>query len=164
MSYTTNTTWTETRSRREIVTQLDRWNNDDWNAVGEYDFPVPEKLGSADATVRFELRGTTITVACSSQTTYRQNLRCVAFAVEAMRMNEKRGIADTLQKAYLQLAAPPQQRDPYEVLGARPDTDLADIEALYKSKARRLHPDTGGDADAMRELNEAWQAVKEAAS
>lgn len=165
MTYTTNTNWTEARSRREIVMQLDRWKNDDWNAIGEYDFPVPEKVGSADATVRFELRGTTITVACSSQATYKQNLRCVAFAIEAMRMNEKRGIADTLAKAYLQLAAPAQQRDPYEVLGVRPDTELADIKAMYLAKAKRLHSDVGGkDDEAMKELNESWQAIQKGAA
>lgn len=164
MTYTTNTTWTEARSRWEIIEQFNRWNNDDWKAIGEHDFPVPEKVGSAEATVRFELRGTTITVSCSSQVTYRQNLRCVAFAVEAMRMNEKRGIADTLAKAYLQLGAPQQKRDPYEVLGVRPDTPLDDIKAMYLVKAKRLHGDVGGDDEAMKEVNEAWEEIQQNAS
>lgn len=161
MTYTNTTTWTEERSRREIVTQLDRWDWDHPGLIGARDFPVPEKVGSADATVRFELRGIAITVSCSSQLSYRQNLRCVAFAIEAMRMNEKRGIADTLAKAYLQLAAPAQKRDPYEVLGVRPDTPLDDIKAMYLVKAKRLHGDVGGDDEAMKEVNEAWAAIQE---
>ncbi len=76
-------------------------------------------------------------------------------------MNEKRGIADTLAKAYLQLAAPAQKRDPYEVLGVRPDTPLDDIKAMYLVKAKRLHSDVGGEDDAMKEVNEAWAEIQE---
>lgn len=32
--------------------------------------------------------------------------------------------------------------------------------ALYRTKARRLHPDAGGSAEAFRELQEAYEAVK----
>lgn len=62
--------------------------------------------------------------------------------------------------AYLQLPAPPKTRDPYEVLGARPDTALEDIEAMFRIKAKRLHPDVGGSGDEMKELNEAWERIK----
>ena len=164
MSYATRTNWTEARSRREIVTQLTRWNDDNrYSAavIGKYDFPVPEEVGSANATVRFELRGQRITVACDSQGTYQQNLRCVVFAVESMRMNEKRGIADTLAKAYLQLAAPPQHRDPYEILGLRPDADMEAVEAIYRHLARTRHPEAGGTEEAMKELNDARDRIRE---
>lgn len=159
MTYRTNTTWTEARCRREIVTQLDRWNNDDWECIGSYDFPVPAEVGSAEATVRFELRGTPVTVTCRSQSTYRDNLRCVAFAVEAMRMNEKRGIADTLAKAYLQLEAPATARDPYEVLGVRPDAPAATVDAVFRALAKARHPDHGGSVEAMKELNDAYERI-----
>ena len=160
MTYTTNTTWTEARSRREIVAQLAQWNRDDCDAIGEHDFPQPEKTGDPEATVRFELRGQQVVVACSSQLAYRQNLRCVGMAVEAMRMNEKRGIADTLAKVYLALTAPPEKRDPFEVLGVRPDADMEDIEAVYQNRAKRLHPDKGGDVAKMAELNEAIEEIR----
>ena len=163
MSYTTNTNWTEAKCRREIVTQLDRWNHDDWNAVGDkYDFPVPQEVGGLIATLRFELRGVSIVVSCDSQPTYRQNLRCVAFAVEAMRMNEKRGIADTIRKAYLQLEAPAEQRDPYEVLGIRPDADEMIVEAAYLSMSKKgeyRHPDLGGSEAKSKELNDAYERI-----
>lgn len=163
MIYTINTNWTEAKSRREIVTQLDRWNNDDWNAVGErYDFPVPQEVGGNMATLRFELRGVSVVVSCDSQLTYRQNLRCVAFAIESMRMNEKRGIADTIRKAYLQLDAPPEQRDPYEILGIRPDADPMIVEAAYKSMSKKgeyRHPDLGGSDEKSQELNDAYERI-----
>lgn len=160
MSYTTTTTFTEARSRREIQRQLDRWNNDSWDCIGATDYPVPKQIGASEATVRFELRGVGITITCNSQLTYRQNLRCVAFAVEAMRMNEKRGIADTLAKAYLQLEAPAVARDPYEVLGVRPDAPMMIIEAAYRVLAKERHPDHGGSAEAMKELNDGYERIK----
>ena len=162
MSYSTNTNWTEARCRRFIVTQLDRWNKEDWSAVGDYDFPVPEQVGGVEATVRFNLRGRAIVVSCDSQLTYGKNLRCVAFAIESMRMNEKRGIADTLARAYLQLEAPKETRDPYEVLGVRPDAEQEWIAAAYKVLAKKYHSDTGGEhADDAKfaELSEAYEKV-----
>ena len=160
MSYQTNTNWTEARCRKEVLTQFDRWNRDDWDVIGKHDFPVPTEIGGEQATVRFELRGTNITIQCSSQTTYRQNLRCVAFAVEAMRMNEKRGIADTMRKAYLQLEAPKEQRDPYAVLGVRPDASEVIVDAAYKAEANIRHPDKGGTKELMQELNDARERIR----
>ena len=164
MKYRTHTTWTEARSRQEVVEQLTRWGNDDPRCIGAYDFPVAPSVGSAEATVRFDLRGQPVVVSCRSQPSFRQNLRCVAFAVESMRMNEKRGIADTLAKAYVMIEAPREQRDPYEVLGVRPDADPADIEAVYRSKARRMHPEAGGSEEAMKELNNAFAEIRNRAS
>lgn len=161
--YNVTTSYTEARSRREILVQLERWERDDKGDVliiGDYDFPVPQDIGGTEAILRFELRGQRITIACKSQSTYRQNLRCVGFAIEAMRMNEKRGIADTLAKAYMQLPAAKVKRDPYEVLGVRKDTPIDDIKDMYKIKAKRLHTDKGGNDEAMAELNEAWEEIQ----
>ena len=164
MTYTMNTTWPPERSRSEIRRQLERW---DWDAPGAVDLDTIDfpKGGREDTAgrVHFTLRGTTIKIECESQGTYKQNIRCVSYAVESMRMNEKRGIADTMRKAYLMLEAPKEVRDPYEVLGVRPDTPIDDIEAMYKVKARRLHSDVGGDDKAMMELNIAWETIQERA-
>lgn len=89
------------------------------------------------------------------------NLRVLYLAVEAIRLNEVRGIGDVVREAYLQLAAPARERDPWEVLGIRSDTPLEDAEAMYRIKAKRLHPDTGnGDEAGMRELNNAMDRIR----
>jgi hypothetical protein len=80
-----------------------------------------------------------------------------------MRLNELRGVANLLREAYLQLPGPatlPAERDPYEVMGVRPDTPLADIEAMYRIVARRIHPDRGGSEAAMKEVNHAWEVIQ----
>lgn len=56
-------------------------------------------------------------------------------------------------------------RDPYEVLGIPPTASIRSIRAAYVARARRLHPDVVGPRglDGMRELNEAWAVLKDAA-
>jgi len=159
--YSMNTKKTAAQTRRDIVEQFERWNpRYGASLIESYDFPQPSKIGGGEAQVRFVLRGLPITVACSSQYGYDDNLRCCLYAIESMRLNEKRGIADTMRNAYAQLAAPKAARDPYEVLGVRPDTDMEIIEAAYKAAAKKAHPDTGGTTEAMQEVNDALERIK----
>ncbi len=88
------------------------------------------------------------------------NLRVLYLAVEAMRLNEKRGIADVIESAYVQIAAPKQERDPYEVLGIVPGSPLAVAEAVYKARIKSAHPDAGGTTEATRELNDAIEKIR----
>lgn len=92
------------------------------------------------------------------------NLRVLYLAVEAVRLNEARGIADVVESAYLQLAAPPKRRDPYEVLGIRPDAPLAVAEAAWKALIRKAHPDAGGSAEQVKELNQAIEEIRNQAA
>src|SRR5947209_10255232 len=88
------------------------------------------------------------------------NLRVLYLAVEAMRMNEKRGISDVIESAYLQLAAPAQAIDPYELLEIRPDASLEVAEAAYKAKVRNEYPDRGGSTEHMKRLNQAIHEIR----
>jgi hypothetical protein len=47
----------------------------------------------------------------------------------------------------------------YEVLGVSPKATVAEVRAAYRAAARDHHPDAGGDADRMRQLNAAWQVL-----
>ena len=87
------------------------------------------------------------------------NLWALAIGLDAIRLNELRGLDDVARQVYMALPAP-KQRDPWQVMGLRSDADAETIEAVYRSKAKRLHPDAGGSAEAFRELQEAYEAVK----
>ena len=58
--------------------------------------------------------------------------------------------------------------DPFAVLGVAPGAPLDEVTASYRELAKRRHPDRGGDAAAMAEINaaydllrsDAWQARK----
>ena len=53
-------------------------------------------------------------------------------------------------------------RNHYEVLGVAPDASAAEVRAAYRAKARDHHPDAGGDAARMRQLNAAWRVLGDA--
>ena len=88
------------------------------------------------------------------------NLWALAIGLDDIRLNEARGLDDVARQVYAMLPAPAKQRDPWEVLGLRSDADNDLIDAAYRAKARKLHPDVGGDAEAFRELTDAYERVK----
>lgn len=50
----------------------------------------------------------------------------------------------------------------YRLLGVSSSAPWEEIERAYRRKAHKHHPDHGGDEDAMRALNEAYQQIKRA--
>ncbi len=54
--------------------------------------------------------------------------------------------------------------DHYEVLGVRPDATPDELRRAYRERARVLHPDAAGDAEAMRRLNDAWRVLRDVRS
>ena len=88
------------------------------------------------------------------------NLRALYLGLESMRMNEVRGIGELVREMYAALPAPKRERDPFEVLGIRPDAPKAIAEASYRELAKTAHPDSGGSNEAMAELNKAIEAVR----
>jgi molecular chaperone DnaJ len=51
-------------------------------------------------------------------------------------------------------------RDLYEILGVGHDAGEDEIKRAYRRKARELHPDTGGDPEAFKELTAAYEVLK----
>lgn len=87
------------------------------------------------------------------------NLWALALGLEQIRLNELRGLDDVARQVYAALPAP-RERDPYEVLGLRSDAPSDVIDAAYRARAKTLHPDHGGTAEQMAELNAAYERVK----
>lgn len=49
--------------------------------------------------------------------------------------------------------------DPFRVLGLEPGASIEDVRAARRRLAKRLHPDRGGDAERMRDVNAAFDAA-----
>jgi len=166
MSYdlTTRKSWAETRA--EFRETFRKWGINDWNIIANL---TPTRAGNyyqredeRSVTLRYTSRGgQDVRLTMAKQARAVDNLRVLWLAVEAMRLNEARGIGEVLREAYAQLPAPANYCDPYEVLGVRPDADMADIDAVYRSRARRAHSDTGGSDEEMKELNAAMERIRE---
>ena len=71
-------------------------------------------------------------------------------AIEILKERIKGGRADT------------EWARPYIVLGVLPGTPLDEIEALYRVKVAKYHPDTGsGDLDAYQDVIHAMGEIRE---
>jgi hypothetical protein len=160
-SLKTKKTWHETN--QELDEQMRLWGIKQW----ETNYPKGARSetwsqNEADRTVKltYNKQGKTVTLVMGKQGRAVDNLRVLYLAVEAMRLNERRGISDVLESAYLQLAAPTQEIDPFELLEIRPDASLEVAEAVYKAKVRNLHPDRGGSTEHMKALNQAIDEIR----
>jgi hypothetical protein len=103
-------------------------------------------------------------IACDKWRTVRENLRAVNLALEALRMLERTGSSEILNRAFTGFAALPPasaaEEDWRAVLKLRGmAVTSADIEESYRELAKEAHPDSGGDHDAMVRLNQARDAA-----
>lgn len=98
------------------------------------------------------------------------NLRVLYLVVEALRLNEARGLAASVADAYRQtypaLPAPASTASAlpasshYATLGVQPGAALVVAEAAYRALAKAAHADAGGSDARMRELNGAIEAIR----
>ena len=56
---------------------------------------------------------------------------------------------------------PSPRIDLYRVLGVTADADMQTIRSGYRHRARRYHPDAGGDERRMMALNKAWGILRD---
>jgi DnaJ-class molecular chaperone len=57
-------------------------------------------------------------------------------------------------------AANPEVARAYTALWLRPGAPLGVVKAAYRALAQQYHPDAGGDALAMRRLNDAYETLR----
>jgi hypothetical protein len=160
-SLTTKKTWHETM--QELEDQMRLWGITQWETTyprGARSDAWSQKEEDRTVKLSYNKNGKTVTLVMGKQNRAVDNLRVLYLAVEAMRLNERRGISDVLESAYLQLAAPAQEVDPYELLEIRPNASLEVAEAAYKAKVRNIHPDRGGSTEHMQTLNKAIEEIR----
>jgi hypothetical protein len=113
------------------------------------------------ACLYFDLKGIPHAMACDTYMTVAQNIAAIAAHLEASRAIERYGVATAAEalQAFAALPPPPDikpKRPWWQVLGVdRSAVDADDVKALFRVKANKAHPDKGGTAEAMAELNNA---------
>ena len=53
------------------------------------------------------------------------------------------------------------KKDYYEVLGIKKGASASEIKKAYRTLAKELHPDKGGDENAFKEVNEAYEVLSD---
>jgi hypothetical protein len=100
-------------------------------------------------------------IAVDSFGTLRENVRAVGLSVEALRSLKRTGATQVLARAAQAfdasraLPASASRRDWRTVLGLGARATVAEVESAYRARARKLHPDVGGNPAEWLELNDA---------
>lgn len=120
----------------------------------------PEDPGAA---VYFDLDGRPHVLACDRWDTVQDNIAAIAAHIEALRGQERWGVADLRQAfaGHAQLPAPGTPPSWWVVLGVTRDAPLEAIARAYRAKAREAHPDTGGDRAEWDRISAAYEQGRE---
>lgn len=102
-------------------------------------------------------------IAVDRYTTPAGNLQAIHHVLEARRTEARHGTLHMVRASFSGLKAlppPTSGRHWSEVLGVSRASSVAVVEAAFKRLAAERHPDRGGSADAMAELNRARDEAK----
>lgn len=110
----------------------------------------------------FELDGKPHLLACDRWDTIPGNIAAIAAHIEALRGQERWGVA-TLHEAFAGHIALPAPEQWWQVLGLTAAAPVDLINRRYRELARKAHPDHGGSEAAMSRLNTARDAGLRAA-
>lgn len=146
------TKWTDTYQQLEKV--MHDLGLDEWSVTGYQD---ARRLGFV--TLRYQDEGRTVEITVTVGGNPESQIRAIWYAMDARRLNIIRGVDDAVAATYLALPAPARERDPWEVLGVRPDAPLEVVRAAYRELAKSAHPDRGGSDERMAELNAALERL-----
>lgn len=91
------------------------------------------------------------------------NLGAVAATIAAMRMIERHGGAEILDRAFTGFVALPAPQQWYHVLGFDDEdkVSLSEAESRYRDLAKKHHPDHGGDAGKFSSITDAINTARE---
>jgi hypothetical protein len=139
-----------------------------WNyRHDQYGFPIETEFAPRNqgVAVYFWLNGRAMVMACDRYERAAANLRSVALAIEAMQQLQRHGGGVMMERAFAGFAALPRPPSCWDVLDIEEGAPRADIERAFRHRAKKVHPDAGGNDHAMAELNAARdQALKEIAA
>ena len=114
--------------------------------------------GDPGVAVYFIHRKTRLCFACDRWDRVADNLWSIARTIEAIRGIERWGTGEMVAAALRGFRALPPPQKPWRMVfgyGSETTPLLADVEKRYREAAGSAHPDRGGDADRMSELNAA---------
>ena len=135
------------------------WTDVRHNRDGSRDRTAKGSTRPADpgAAVTFRLDGRDYELACDRWDSAAGNVAAIAAHIDALRGQERWGVAD-LRQAFAGHIALPAPEPWWTVLGVSRDAPPAVVKAAFRALAKDAHPDQGGDRATWDRLNAAYQA------
>jgi hypothetical protein len=122
-------------------------------------YAVYAKLKDTGIAVYFIRRGKPMCFACDRWDDPKDNLWAICKTIEALRGIERWGASDMLDRVFTGFAAlpppPAVKRDWWEVLEIPKYSTVDEIQSAWRKLAQIHHPDLGGDAKKMADINQA---------
>jgi hypothetical protein len=107
----------------------------------------------------FDLDGKPHVLACDRWNTVADNIAAIAAHIEALRGQERWGVAD-LRQAFAGHVALPAPDPWWGVLGVDRGASIDVITAVYRTKSKTAHPNAGGRRAEWDRLQAAYEAAK----
>jgi hypothetical protein len=107
------------------------------------------------AAIYFSLKDKQRVFACNTFLTVGDNIRAIGLTIEAFRRIERYGASTMMERALEAFTALPAPLDPWQILGIPAGSPVDKVEAAFRALAKQHHPDLGGSAAKMAELNRA---------
>lgn len=154
------------RARQEVVAEIKRLGGTDVIISTNlplrndgYPYASAKQPDDRGVAVYFTYKKNQVVFACDKWNQIGDNMKAIEKAIDAIRGLDRWGVSDMLNRAFTGFKALPQQASKkawWEVLGVHRYSNIEDITAAYKTKAKLHHPDAGGSHDAFIELQKAY--------
>ena len=120
----------------------------------------PDDRGVA---VYFSYKGNQVCFCCDRWDLIKDNMQAIRHTISALRGIARWGTGDMVEAAFRGFTAlPPPKKEIHwtHILDIGSAYSIEEIEAQYKSLARKHHPDNGGDVEKMAEINRAIEQAR----
>lgn len=159
---TTQKSWSYTQN--QLADEFQHWGVKDWDTNyprGARSESFSQSLEDRTVILKYTKNGQNFVLSMGKQARAVENLRVLYIAINAIRMNERRGIGEIMANIYLQISSGSSaEKSPYEVLGLQQGLPISVYESMYKELVKKSHPDVGGSEEKMMELNKAIEKIR----
>jgi hypothetical protein len=121
-----------------------------------------ERPADPGVAVYFQWEGLSVCIPIDRYATLADNLQAIHRIIEARRVELRHGSLQLIRATFTGFTALPPPNAAYSwrmILDCGREATLSDAERMYRQKARKAHPDNGGNHAEMARLN---QAITEA--
>jgi hypothetical protein len=122
--------------------------------------------GDNGVAVYFTRKGKQLCFACDRWVHVQDNMYAIALTIEALRGIARWGTGDMMEAAFTGYTALPERTTGnwWEVLGVAVNASGEQVKDAYRLLVKKHHPDTGGDAELFRRVQEAYQQFEKLAA
>lgn len=163
---------TPDQARKNLIRQLELLGATPWRIVISSNVPLRQdgqpyaealrrqSWDDPGVAIYFDLADKPMSMARDLYASPHENMHALGHAIEHMRGLERHGGSHMVERAFTGFAALPsptmqRERDWWDVLDCRRDASIEVIKAQHRRLASEHHPDRGGDASRMAEINAA---------